>query len=169
MENFYSNSDSHSENEYYDSDYEYEYNNYEYEPEEMSSTKYNIVLCQKYNERYHGISIPEMNFQYLTLFRFKKFDYLKITDIYYDFLNTENTKLEIAECIYLPTQHCVSIIKTFWLRLIQRKWKNIIKERKRIISIRMNPNSLKYKEIVGYWPKNCNKYPHLKGMLSELS
>ncbi len=90
-----------------------------------------------------------------------------IINSYKSISNTLN--LEIAECIYLPSQHCVSIIKTFWLKLIQRKWKNICKERKLCIVRRANPNALKYREIYGKWPNNCANYPIMKGMLSKLS
>jgi hypothetical protein len=48
-----------------------------------------------------------------------------------------------------------AIKKTFWLRIIQRKWKNIFKKRKIIFEKRKNPISLFYREINGYWPKNC--------------
>jgi len=85
------------------------------------------------------------------------------------YLNDSNFKLEIAQCIYLPTQHCISIIKTFWLKIIQRKWKNIYKERKSYILKRTNLNAIKYKEIYGRWPLHYAKYPLLKGMLSDLS
>ena len=34
-------------------------------------------------------------------------------------------KPEIAECIVLDTDHHVVIIKTIWIRIIQRKWKKI--------------------------------------------
>jgi hypothetical protein len=76
---------------------------------------------------------------------------------------------EIAECIYLPSYHCVAIIKTLWLKLVQRKWKNICKERKLCLLKRANPSALKYREIYGTWPNSCANYPRLKGMLSNLS
>jgi hypothetical protein len=77
-------------------------------------------------------------------------------------------KPEITECIYLNTGHCVAILKTFWLRLVQRKWKNIIKERNIIIKKRCNLNSLRHREITGKWPQDCLKLPQFKGMLSPL-
>lgn len=163
-------SSSETDNEIYsDSDEDIDNENFDellvYEPEENSLTKYNIVLCELYNPELHGTCDGEINYHYLTIVRFKKFNQ--------NFINsfTENRfcRNEIAQCLYLSSQHCVSIIKTFWLRLIQRNWKKIISERSAIIRKRCNPISIEYREIHGVWPKNCINYPGLKGMLSKLS
>jgi hypothetical protein len=138
-----------------------------YEAEEPSLTKYNIVLCELYNKEYHGYIDGEINNHYLSLFRFKKYDDNCINNIRNH--NTRPFRLEIAECLYLPSYHCVSILKTHWLKLIQRTWKKIYRYRKQIILIRSHPNSLKYREINGKWPDNCSIYPTLKGMLTKLN
>jgi hypothetical protein len=137
-----------------------------YEPEEPTTTKFNIVLCAKYNKQLHGPAPKIMNNHYLTFLRFKHLDM--------DFINfykmSSNTlHLEIAECIYLPSEHCVSIIKTYWLKVIQRVWKKIYKERKLCLIKRANPYALRHREIYGKWPNNCANYPRLKGMMSNLS
>ena len=36
---------------------------------------------------------------------------------------------EIAKIIYLQGGECIAILKTFWIRLIQRTWKNVFKKR----------------------------------------
>lgn len=41
--------------------------------------------------------------------------------------------LQLAQCITFQTGETVCIIKTFWLRIIQRTWKKVFKERKRIL------------------------------------
>jgi len=144
---------------YYDSDNSVE-NNCFYEPEEPSLTKYNFVVCELYN-------IPDSGIYYLTHYRFKKYDYYEADYITQDILI--NSRIEIAECFYLPSQECVSILKTFWLKIIQRKWKNIMRDRENIIRKRCHPNSLIYREIYGKWPINCSYYPSLRGMLANLS
>ena len=126
-----------------------------YEPEEMGLTKYTIVLCEKCDDPNH---------HYLTWYRFKKLD-LGFINKCFEYINEREARLEIAECIYLPSQQCVSIIKTFWIRLIQRKWRNVCNERKRVIRLRCCPSALSYREIRG---NDCAKYPILKGMLSDL-
>ena len=75
---------------------------------------------------------------------------------------------EIAECIVLPSHHTVAIIKTVWIKIIQRKWKTVYAERKRIINARMLYSSLKTREITGKWPISCNYLPTLYRMLSNL-
>ena len=147
-------SEDDSEEEDYDSDIEFD-------PEEESKSRFNIVLCEPYN--YH----------YLINCRLKKLDIYYINSIInmHSNYNINNRiqmprlKIEIAECIELETNERIAIIKTFWIKLIQRTWKNVLKQRNIIIKKRCNLNSLIYKEINGKWPKECNYYPGLKGML----
>jgi hypothetical protein len=103
-------------------------------------------------------------------------DYLKLDNKSHDIFrnykhiitNKNYIKPEIIECIYLDTHHCVAILKTFWVRLIQRKWKNIIKERVNIINRRSHLKSLTHRELTGKWPNDCLDFPQLRGMLSQL-
>ena len=60
------------------------------------------------------------------------------------------------------------IDKTIWLRIIQRKWKKIMKERKRIIIKRMNPRILDLRTIKGRWEEEVNYLPGIRGCLNEL-
>ena len=83
--------------------------------------------------------------------------------------NTDYIKPEIGEYIILPTQEAIAILKTFWLRIIQRKWKKIFEERKLIIKKRSYPDSLYIRSITGKWPDKCIHLPGLKGMLYNLS
>jgi len=179
-------------NEYnneYNSDSE-DYDDILYEPEEPCLTKYNIAISELYNRRIHGTDDSDVVYHYLVNSRFKILDMNYINDLTnymnYGYLELDNKnhdifrnykqiitkenciKPEITECIYLNTGHCIGILKTYWLRLIQRKWKNIIKERKNIIKKRCNLDSLKHRELTGKWPKDCLNYPELKGMLSQL-
>jgi len=157
--------DSYTDSEYSDYDDEY-YNTVVYEPEELSITQYNIILCEIYNEDLHGQS-NEAKYNYLVHYRFKKFDINLINEL--SELGENEFKPEIAQCIYLESQHCVAILKTFWIKLIQRTWKNIFKKRKEVIVKRCQPTSLNYKQINGKWPKNCLSYPGLRGMLSAIN
>jgi len=137
-----------------------------YGPGDPSLTKYNIVLCELYNKEYHGYIDGEINNHYLSLMRFTSYDYNYINIIRNQ--HPSRFRIEIAECLYLPSDHCVCILKTHWLKLIQRTWKKIYKNRKKTLLIRGHPDSLKYREINGRWPNNCKNYPTLKGMLSHL-
>ena len=184
----------------YDID-EYDYENEEdakiiYDPEEPSKTKFNIILCELYNERMHGRDDSEVNSHYLVHSRFKllEMNYIKdyrdeFRQIYNNliianhksvqshkiFKNYKNIvrrvnyiKPEIAECIYLKSDHMVAILKTYWIRLIQRTWKNIFKKRKDIMQKRHNHSAINYRSIYGTWPQDIAYLPSLRGMLHNI-
>jgi hypothetical protein len=161
--NFWNNdeSDIESDNDSYASNETKDF----YEPEEPSTSKYNLVLCEKYSKKLHGNIKGMVNNHYLTHFRLCK---LNINLINHITKLNPNIKIEIAECLFLDSGHCVSILKTFWLRIIQRTWKKIYLNRKKIIQMRSNPQSIYHREIFNQWPNHCSVYPSLKGMLLSM-
>ena len=89
---------------------------------------------------------------------------------YHNIISRQNyIKPEIGKYIMLPTQEAVAILKTFWLRIIQRKWKKVFQERKIMIRNRVSLFSLHMRQITGKWPKEYEKLPELKGMLNALT
>lgn len=58
------------------------------------------------------------------------------------------------------------VLKTYWLKLIQRTWKRIFKERKKYIKKCMNPHSLLYRQTHSGWCNNPH-FPSLNGMLHK--
>jgi len=178
----------------YDSDFE---DKIIYQPEEPSLNRFCIVLCELYNPLIHGPTekgSPLIN-HYLVNHRFRLYNSGFINGIanfqndMYSSLVRKNVravqrhpiyrnyktiiakdsyiKAEIAECILLPTNECVAVIKTFWIKIIQRTWKKIHSLIKQTISLRKNISSLRYREIYGRWPSTCSYMPKLKGMLSK--
>ena len=88
---------------------------------------------------------------------------------YHNIISSPNyIKPEIGEYIILPTQEAIAILKTCWLRIIQRKWKKVFEERQYILKQRCLKSSLSNMEIYGKWPQTCSNLPGLKGMLKEL-
>lgn len=185
--------DSNNNHEYYSSDNDSDYDeDVFYEAEEISITKYNIVLCELYNRIMHGRIQTEANNHYITICSFKKLNMKSINDMcdlyntqimsrrrqitphefirnYYNMISSPNyIKPEIGENIYLESGHCVCIIKTVWLKIIQRAWKKIYKLRMDIIKKRTNIESLKHRKMTGKWPENCMYLPSLRGMLNNL-
>jgi len=75
---------------------------------------------------------------------------------------------EIAECIELPTMETIAILKTFWLRIIQRTWKKIFNKIQQVRNNRTQISSLLFRELHGKWPQNCCYLPTLRGMLKGL-
>jgi hypothetical protein len=128
-----------------------------YDPEEPSNKKFTVILCK---------FIPHLSY-HLVIIRFKLFN-LTLINKFKNIMAYNNATIQISECIYLDTQECVAIIKTIWLKLIQRTWKKIYKIRKNIICMRKTPLSIFYREINGKWPSNCVNMPCLRGMISYL-
>jgi hypothetical protein len=86
--------------------------------------------------------------------------------------NHRSFQIEICQTIPITDSEgyivlCV-IIKTFWLKIIQRRWKNIFKLRKHIIKSRCSIPSQKYFEIHGIYPQDCFRLPGIVGMLKDM-
>jgi hypothetical protein len=81
--------------------------------------------------------------------------------------NPNYIQLHIAKVIYLSGKECVAILKTFWIKIIQRTWKKIYKQRCNIIRIRALPISQNYRQQNNKWPDNCSYLPSIQGMLSN--
>ena len=59
---------------------------------------------------------------------------------------------QIGERIYLSGDECVAIIKTMWLRIVQRCWRRVYKKRMQIIrEINRNPKYLLRREYESKW------------------
>jgi hypothetical protein len=144
-----SGSDSGSESEDYDSDSDSEADS------DSSETSLSLFTSD-YNDYYHQEISPNVKHNIIRNYRniIARSDYIRP---------------EIAECIVLPSQHNIAIIKTIWIKIIQRKWKKVYSERNRIIKQRMLYSSLKTRELTGNWPSSCNYLPTLYRMLSDLN
>ena len=68
-------------------------------------------------------------------------------------------KLDIVYIDKLAGDETVGYIKTFWIKLIQRRWKKIYKQRQDILKQRMLPKSIREREITGKWPKGLRIWP----------
>jgi hypothetical protein len=77
--------------------------------------------------------------------------------------NIEIIKINIIDVF--PFKMYVAINKTFWLKLIQRKWKNIMKIRKNIVLQRSCVSNQMYFQIHGKYPIHMRIFPTLHGMM----
>ena len=74
--------------------------------------------------------------------------------------NSVNYKINIVrDEILTPGQEHVGYINTFWLKIIQRKWRKVYNERKRILLVRKSYRAIKEREMTGKWPKHANMWP----------
>jgi len=62
-------------------------------------------------------------------------------------IKKEYISLEIVECIELEGGEHVAIYKTFWLRIIQRKWKRYCESKKKRMAALLQPYGLFMREI----------------------
>ena len=62
---------------------------------------------------------------------------------------TYEPSVEIVKRVYYK-QHTLAIIKTCWLRIFQKKFRN---RQKKKLAFKKNINNLRYREIHGKWPK----------------
>ena len=85
----------------------------------------------------------------------------------YSIIRTKNAKVHIMKLCVLPDETYSVILKTYWIKLIQRHWKKAYRERKRIIKARMIFNNRRINEITGKYPYGLNRIPSIYGLLSN--
>lgn len=194
-----SETDNESNGSYTDEEDDSEDSEFDGEYLPADSNKCYLALCELYYEKIHGSNDQTMNSQYLVIQRFSGNELsshnllstMKLYSRQYKKLVQQNPinmqthpviknyrniisrdhyiSPQIVKCVYFPGGECTAIIKTIWIKLIQRKWKNIFKERKRIICERSHASSIFYREIYGKWPQGLNVLPGIYGMLSQLT
>jgi len=109
---------------------------------------------------------------------------LSLVKIEPEFQNIEIMKLcmiqsQDAQPAYAPPTYAV-VKKTFWLRIVQRRWKRILEERKQFVEHFSHPNSFTKVPELGSFSNSLytqrmihsqtkTNIPQLRGMLSDLS
>lgn len=149
----------------YDSDEEYLY-------EEFYSETYD--LPKQHNQHYIGICKlirPEHYFLLLNTVSpkiFFKHPFQSILTYLSEFsiIYVNQPKIDIMQLHVLPDDTYTIIKKTYWLRLIQRHWKNILLKRQNIYKQRCRIASLQYWQLHGRYHYGLNVLPGLYGMLS---
>jgi len=82
--------------------------------------------------------------------------------------NINYIRPEITQCFILPCGERICVIKTIWLKIIQRTWKKIYKLKQNIWNERKQLRSIILWQTTKKWPNNCRIMPTLRGMLSKL-
>jgi len=101
-----------------------------------------------------------------TFFRFSYVSilyYLAYSSIFYI---SGPKKIDIIKIHINSDNVYVSIVKTHWLRLIQRHWKREYKEREVIIKLRGLPRNIFHFQYKGCYPNGLEFLPGLRGLLS---
>ena len=148
-----------------------------------------LAICEVFNPVFHGSdenSSPNINSQFLvyTLIDLDEFysgEYLyeanslrryrhAITLLHgsehpnirnYQKVARKYMRLEIIQADVLVGGEEVAYLKTFWLRLVQRRWKKIYQARKEIIQKRSHIQALQERQRTGQWPIGLRTLPTL--------
>ena len=91
-------------------------------------------------------------------------DYLKE----YSIVSNISDTVDIMK-LYINNDTYYVVLKTHWIRLIQRKWKSLFNDYKKLQNSKYKSNSLKYREHNGNFPNELNYRPKIYGMLRQLN
>ena len=80
--------------------------------------------------------------------------------------NPRTYSLQLAEVHHLRGGECVAVLKTFWLRLVQRSWKRVFAKRQEVLRRRGRPEELAWFQRVGKWSPECGTLPSVLGMMA---
>jgi hypothetical protein len=103
-----------------------------------------------------------------TFFRYNYYHVLKYL-YYYSSVRLFQPKIEIMKLAVLEDQTYSVVIKTHWIRLIQRHWRSMLKKRNEIIRGRKHPAALLWREVTGKFPHGLNVFPSLIGLMRHYS
>jgi hypothetical protein len=149
-----------------------------------TESSYKLVLPQIYNSTIHGN--PYCDGHYLVHRVLKNTNYYNPSHVRtMQFINNHDklfmhafirdysriigtvrfAQPQIAECVYLEGGEYVAILKTFYIRIIQRAWKKTFAQRLQIHQQKKLAINILYRLKHGYWPDHCTHLPSLKGLL----
>ena len=121
--------------------------------------QYQIAICELYNPYFHGSYEMEhdlmpgfKNYLYGSFLCTYSISSDSIYDVLYpsdNFGGNGRTRLEIVQLVHLNTGHQLCILKTFWLKIIQRKYKNHYKNLQKRIALAKHPKALLLRQITG--------------------
>jgi hypothetical protein len=132
--------------------------------------KYYIGICKLVNLDYY-LMVNSISNNFFFKYSYELcLQYLKM----YSIVHVPNSiieimKLEIKNDCYNVDDVYTIVKKTYWIRLIQRHWKKVMKQRKEMYLRRGSISSLKHFETSGRYPANLNSMPGLAGMLRSYS
>ena len=99
---------------------------------------------------------------------FAQYPYDKIRDYlqYYSIMLRRCSNIEIMQ-LYIKKEVYYVVVKTFWLRIIQRIWKKKYEEYKTRQLQKRLPQNMRYREINGKYPNELEYLPKIRGMLAH--
>jgi hypothetical protein len=103
---------------------------------------------------------------------FYKYTYRQIREYMYQYSVSSccrSYRKPIIDIIVLDIQNDVynAILKTIWLRLVQRHWKKTFKQKQAILKLRKSWENQRYFELRGKYITGSNYVPCLRGMMAH--
>jgi hypothetical protein len=151
---------------------------------------YQLAICEIFHPVLHGQAEPHVNSHFLiyTIIDLPDFyskaylseenslkRYVKAVQILHGSLNDTHpmirnyqaiakkyVRLEIIQADVLADQEEVAYLKTFWLRIVQRRWKKVYKARQEIRQKRQEMQALLERQRTGKWPPHLRYWPAFK-------
>jgi len=121
----------------------------------MDNETYYKYICENANTELH--QHREILFHIMN--QNKKMPFIDNHPMIRNFLHLQESlylQLHLFEKVILPSGECISILKTFWIKCIQRKWKKIceynktiIEEMKSIDYIKRRERNVQIKRLIG--------------------
>jgi hypothetical protein len=138
---------------------------------EKENGKYYIGLCHLYTHMYTFSMTQYTHWLLSTSVSAKSFfrhSYDNINNYlyYYGLVRIPQHEVQIMQLDRLVDETCTVIIKTHWLRLVQRHWKKTYSKRINMVRHRMSPQMQQYSQIHGKYPDCISRLPSVRGMLS---
>jgi hypothetical protein len=122
------------------------------------------IGIQKYM-RFRNVSLLINSVSARTFFQHTYHNILRYL-FYYSIVHVKNPVIEIMKLQIMPDESYSVIRKTYWLRLVQRHWKKVFRERNAIINRRYMARARFMHETSGRYPYGLNSLPTIHGMLS---
>jgi hypothetical protein len=154
---------------------------FNYQLDDIADTLYNEdvdhIESDKYNDHYYlGLyKYVEQSGNLLFMMSasnklFLKYPHEKIVDYLkeYSIVQSISDNVDIMK-MYVKNDTYYVVLKTHWIRLIQRKWKSLFNDFKKRQEQKLKANSLKYREQNGNFPNKLNYRPKIYGMMRKLN
>lgn len=167
-----SDSDSDSDNElelnFQDDDHDYQdeqifMEDIDHFTERIDGTYY-LGVCQYIPFR--NITLLANSVSQRVYFRNQHADILRYL-VNYSIIRVKRPCIEIMKLKITAGDSYSVILKTHWIRLIQRHWKKLYKKRQQIMNRRKTMVFQRIKELAGLYPHGYNKMPSITGMLRQ--
>jgi hypothetical protein len=146
----------------------------EYTIDEIYRDEQNFLDSEKQNGHYYIGLYKNMKYQNnllnaISAKTFYKYSFIHVLKYlyYYSLVRLYQPNVEIMKLYILNDGTYSVVLKTHWIRLIQRHWRKALQIRKQIMKKQMLVRSLYYREIHGRFPNGMNKMPMLIGLMSQ--